>query len=241
LDKVSGVLEQVAAKSERTTEALRVGMNTSNQAVETTRRIAEMLEALAVRLNEEHATLADRLTKAASGLADAVEPFSVRLQGALGQVTTLAEDLESGSSSWDAASPYGDLGRTTQKTRSIASGKTACPLSLYKSRGQLFTSPGATISAHQVYRDITTKIAPRFPRLRSIGFDPALAPDVAQRRSANSDVQEVPQKFNYMTAPCYTLEGLLKARRVAHDGHPILRWNISNVAVKRDEASRLRP
>ena len=40
------------------------------------------------------------------------------------------------------------------------------PLSLYKSRGQLFTSPGATISADQVYRDITTKIAPRFPRLR---------------------------------------------------------------------------
>ena len=44
-----------------------------------------------------------------------------------------------------------------------------------------------------------------------------------------------------MTAPCYTLEGLLKARRVAHAGHPILRWNVSNVEVKRDEAGRLRP
>ena len=44
-----------------------------------------------------------------------------------------------------------------------------------------------------------------------------------------------------MTSPCYLLEGLLKAKRVAHAGHPILKWNISNVSVKRDEAGRLRP
>ncbi|MEO5894073.1 MAG: terminase TerL endonuclease subunit [Vicinamibacterales bacterium] len=115
------------------------------------------------------------------------------------------------------------------------------PLSLYRDRGQLFTSPGATISADQVYRDIVTTIAPQFPRLRTIGFDPAFAPDVAQRLSAQFTTLEIPQNYNYVTAPCYTLEGLLKAGRVAHDGHPILRWNIGNVAVKRDEAGRLRP
>jgi phage terminase large subunit-like protein len=115
------------------------------------------------------------------------------------------------------------------------------PLSLYRDRGLLFTSPGATISADQVYRDITTKIAPHFPRLRTIGYDPAFAPDVAQRLSASFTVLEIPQTWNYMTAPCYTLEGLLKARRVSHTGHPILKWNVSNVEVKRDEAGRLRP
>ena len=115
------------------------------------------------------------------------------------------------------------------------------PLGQYRDRGLLFVSPGATISADQVHRDIVGKIAPMFPRLRLIGFDPAFAPDVAQRLSASFDVLEVPQNFNHMTAPCYTLEGLLKARRVAHDGHPILKWNVSNVAVKRDEAGRLRP
>jgi phage terminase large subunit-like protein len=115
------------------------------------------------------------------------------------------------------------------------------PLSLYRDRDLLFVSPGATISADQVYRDIVTTIAPQFPRLRTIGYDPAFAPDVAQRLAAHFDVLEIPQNFNYMTAPCYTLEGLLKARRVTHDGHPILRWNVSNVSVKRDEAGRLRP
>ncbi|HXG69675.1 MAG TPA: terminase large subunit [Gemmatimonadaceae bacterium] len=117
----------------------------------------------------------------------------------------------------------------------------ALPLSLYQQRGQLFTCPGATISADQVFRDIVTRIAPMFPRLRTIGFDPAFAPDVAQRLSVQFDVRECPQNFNFMTAPCYLLEGLLKATRVAHAGHPILRWNVSNVAVKRDEAGRLRP
>jgi phage terminase large subunit-like protein len=115
------------------------------------------------------------------------------------------------------------------------------PLSLYRSRGQLFTSPGETISADQVYRDIVTTIAPQFPRLRTIGFDPAFAPDVAQRLSSHFSVLEIPQNFNFMTSPSYLLEGLLKARRVAHAGHPILRWNVANVQVKRDEAGRLRP
>lgn len=115
------------------------------------------------------------------------------------------------------------------------------PLSLYAKQGILFVSPGATISADQVFRDITTKIAPQFPRLRTIGFDPAFAQDIAQRLSAGFSVVEVPQTWNFMTAPCYMLEGLLKARRVQHAGHPILRWNVANVEVKRDEAGRLRP
>ncbi len=127
-----------------------------------------------------------------------------------------------------------DMMREREKTDGL-------PLSLYRDRGLLFTSPGATLSADQVYRDITTTIAPQFPRLRVIGYDPAFAPDVAQRLSASFETLEIPQTYNYMTAPCYTLEGLLKARRLRQAGHPILRWNVSNVEVKRDEAGRLRP
>jgi phage terminase large subunit-like protein len=115
------------------------------------------------------------------------------------------------------------------------------PLSLYRDRGLLFESPGATISADQVFRDITTKIAPQFPKLRTIGFDPAFAADISQRLSASFATMEVPQSWNFMTAPCYLFEGLLKAKRVHHAGHPILRWNVSHVAIKRDEAGRLRP
>jgi hypothetical protein len=75
----------------------------------------------------------------------------------------------------------------------------------------------------------------------TIAFDPAFASDVSQRLSASFSMLEVPQNFNYMSVPSYTFEGLLKARRVHHAGHPILTWNIANVEVKRDEAGRLRP
>ena len=54
-------------------------------------------------------------------------------------------------------------------------------------------------------------------------------------------MRECPQNFNFMTSPCYLLEGLLKGKRVAHAGLPLLKWNMSNVSVKRDEAGRLRP
>jgi phage terminase large subunit-like protein len=115
------------------------------------------------------------------------------------------------------------------------------PLSLYRSRGQVFTTPGATLSTEQIWRDITQTIAPRFPRLRTIGYDPAFAFDLAQRLRASHTPIEFPQNYNFFTAPCYAFEGLIKAGRVQHDGHPLLRWNVSNVAVKRDEAGRIRP
>jgi phage terminase large subunit-like protein len=137
-----------------------------------------------------------------------------------------------------AVFPFYWLPEETMREREKTDG---LPLSLYKSRGQLFTTPGATISADQVFRDITTRIAPQFPRLRTIGFDPAFAADISQRLSAAFSMVECPQNYNFMTAPCYTFEGLLKGRRVQHAGHPLLGWNISNVEVKRDEAGRLRP
>jgi phage terminase large subunit-like protein len=137
-----------------------------------------------------------------------------------------------------ATFPYYWLPEDTLREREQIDG---LALSLYKSRGQLFVSPGATISADQMYRDITTKIAPQFPKLRCVGFDPAFAADISQRLSAQFTMLEIPQTFNYMTTPCYLLEGLLKARRVRHAGHPILKWNVANVEVKRDESGRLRP
>jgi phage terminase large subunit-like protein len=114
-------------------------------------------------------------------------------------------------------------------------------LSLYQQHGLLFVSPGATISADQVYRDIIGTIAPQFPRLRVVGYDPAFAFDIAQRLGAQFDMIAIPQTFAFMTQPCYLLEGLLKSRRLSHQGHPILGWNMANIAVKRDEAGRLRP
>jgi phage terminase large subunit-like protein len=37
------------------------------------------------------------------------------------------------------------------------------------------------------------------------------------------------------------LESFIKAKRVQHDGHRVLRWNMENACIRRDDAGRIRP
>ena len=49
------------------------------------------------------------------------------------------------------------------------------------------------------------------------------------------------QGFASMSAPTKELEKLIVGRQLAHGGHPVLRWMVSNVAVKQDPAGNLKP
>jgi phage terminase large subunit-like protein len=49
------------------------------------------------------------------------------------------------------------------------------------------------------------------------------------------------QGFGSMTAPTKELEKLVLAGALRHGGHPVLRWNASNVAVRTDAAGNLKP
>ena len=44
-----------------------------------------------------------------------------------------------------------------------------------------------------------------------------------------------------MNEPCHVFEALVKARRVLHDGHAVLRHHVENMEIKRDDAGRIRP
>src|SRR4051794_31361873 len=44
-----------------------------------------------------------------------------------------------------------------------------------------------------------------------------------------------------MAAPTAELERLSVSRALWHGGHPILRWNVSNVAVRQDPAGHIKP
>jgi phage terminase large subunit-like protein len=39
-----------------------------------------------------------------------------------------------------------------------------------------------------------------------------------------------------MSAPTKELEKLVLGRQIAHGGHPVLRWNVSNAMVRQDPA-----
>ncbi len=85
----------------------------------------------------------------------------------------------------------------------------------------------------------------RFPRLKQAqhAYDPAFATDVALalRDGSGLTVVEVLQNYKHLSEACQVFEALVKAKRIVHGGHKLLRWNLENVAVKRDDAGRIRP
>jgi len=111
--------------------------------------------------------------------------------------------------------------------------------------GLLTITEGASIDYDRVYRDITGKIAARFPLLKQgeIGYDPAFATDIANRLRdrAGFTTVEVLQNYKHLNEPCQIFEALVKSKRWTHDGNRLLRWNVENVAIRQDDAGRIRP
>lgn len=111
--------------------------------------------------------------------------------------------------------------------------------------GLVTPTEGDIIDYSRIFQDITTKIVPRFPRLKQggIGYDPAFATDIATklRDLAGFKVEEILQNYKYMSEPGYVLEALIKAKRVSHGGHRVLRNHVEHVAIKTDDAGRIRP
>ncbi len=55
------------------------------------------------------------------------------------------------------------------------------------------------------------------------------------------DLVQFGQAFLSLVAPTAELERLLISRTLWHGGHPVLRWNASNVAVRQDPAGNIKP
>lgn len=78
--------------------------------------------------------------------------------------------------------------------------------------------------------------------LRELAFDPWNATQLATQLEGDGvTMVEVRQGFATLSAPTKELMTLLLAKKLQHGGHPVLRWNASNVAVKQDPAGNLKP
>jgi phage terminase large subunit-like protein len=118
------------------------------------------------------------------------------------------------------------------------------PYSEWERLGLVTATEGNVIDYDRVYRDITGKITERFPRLRGaeIGYDPAFATDIAMKlKSAGYQMVEVLQNYKHISEASHVFESLVRGRRVRHDGHRLLRWNMENVTIRQDDAGRIRP
>ena len=124
------------------------------------------------------------------------------------------------------------------------------PYNQWQSAGLLNTVDGAIIGAdaivkHTVGRDGKGGLLARFPRLKQaqFGYDPAFATEVALALHDGYGLTtvEVLQNYKHLSEACQVFEALVKAKRIIHGGHRLLRWNLENVAVKQDDAGRIRP
>jgi phage terminase large subunit-like protein len=117
------------------------------------------------------------------------------------------------------------------------------PYSLWKDRGWIVATDGDVIDYDRIYSDIL-KLAERFPLIKQgqIGYDPAFATDIALKLAgAGFTVVETPQNYKFLSEPSQVFEALMKAKRISNDGNRAMRWCIENVAVRQDDAGRIRP
>lgn len=119
------------------------------------------------------------------------------------------------------------------------------PYEQWVEQGLVTATEGDIIDYNRIYQDITTKIVPKYPKLKqaTIGFDPAFATDLATKLRDTGGLQtvEILQNYKMLSEPSQVVEALIKGKRFAFDGHRTYRWNWENVAVKTDDAGRIRP
>lgn len=78
--------------------------------------------------------------------------------------------------------------------------------------------------------------------IREIAFDRTFAGEIVQTlMSEGLTMVEFGQGFISMAAPTAELMRMIKARILRHYGHPVLRWNASNLAVATDPAGNMKP
>lgn len=109
------------------------------------------------------------------------------------------------------------------------------PYDEWAKQGYLIPTPGNVVdyeAVRQTLKDWSAEFT-----VRELAYDPWNATDLINRLKQDGfDCFPMRQGFSSLTAPTKSLTAAILSRRLRHDGHPILRWNISNAAVESDAA-----
>lgn len=101
-------------------------------------------------------------------------------------------------------------------------------------------TPGNVIDYDQIRADIN-ELGQRF-NIRKIAADRWNASQiVTQLMGDGFEVVYFGQGFQSMTSPTKEVERLVLDKEIAHGGHPVLRWMMSNCAVEIDPAGNIKP
>jgi phage terminase large subunit-like protein len=114
------------------------------------------------------------------------------------------------------------------------------PYHLWRDQGFLRASDGDVVDYAKIVEDIQGRA--QEVRIREIGFDPWNATQIANElQSDGFQMVEVRQGYKTMSEPTKKLTELVLAKMIAHGGHPVLRWMMSNLALVTDDAGNVKP
>jgi phage terminase large subunit-like protein len=115
------------------------------------------------------------------------------------------------------------------------------PFDLWAKQGHVDATPGNVVD-YEAVRATLGAWAARYD-IKEIAYDPWNATDLVTRLQEQDGFTCVPmrQGFVSLSAPTKALEKAVLSRTIRHDGHPVLRWNVSNVSVETDATGNLKP
>ena len=107
--------------------------------------------------------------------------------------------------------------------------------------GQIVVIPGVTVDYEVVRRQLNAWREAY--NVQAIAYDPWNATDLVSRLEKQDGFTcvKIRQTYAGLSAATKSLEKAILARQLRHDGHPVLRWCMSNVAVDSDPAGNLMP
>lgn len=114
------------------------------------------------------------------------------------------------------------------------------PYAQWAREGYLIATPGPVVD-YEFVRQTLHDWAAEFS-LQSIAFDPWNATDLVTRLQEQDGFNcvAIRQGFASLSAPTKSLEKAILSKTLRHDGHPVLRWCISNVCVEQDATGNLK-
>ena len=113
------------------------------------------------------------------------------------------------------------------------------PYDLWEKQGYLMTTEGNVVHYAYIEKFIES-LEERF-NIREIGYDRWGAVQMVQNlESMGFTVVPFGQGFKDMSPPTKELLKLTLERRIAHGGHPVLRWMVDNITIKKDPAGNIK-
>jgi len=114
------------------------------------------------------------------------------------------------------------------------------PYDQWAREGWLVATPGNVID-YEYVRQTLRAWRTEFD-VREIAFDKWNAIDLVTRLKEQDGFTcvQIDQGFAALSGPTKSLEAAVRSRTLRHDGHPVLRWNLSNIVVDQDAMGNLK-